>query len=206
MTKIKICGLCRTVDIEYANQALPDYVGFVFAPSRRQVTREMAAGLRAKLDERITPVGVFVREPLEHIVQLYHQGVIRMAQLHGQESGRYIDELIALCDIPIIRAIPIDDADGAVGLPQLLPSKADYLLFDYHEPGSGRRFDWSILAGLSQPFFLAGGITGATLDDALACKPYCVDLSSGAETNGVKDAAKIQNLVQRAHAYPGGSR
>ncbi len=90
MTRIKICGLKRPEDVDYVNQYLPDYAGFVFAGSKRRVTDEQAEELSRKLDERIIPVGVFVNEPVEHIVNLVRKGIIRIVQLHGDEDGIYI--------------------------------------------------------------------------------------------------------------------
>lgn len=93
MTRIKICGLKRPEDVEYVNQYLPDYAGFVFAGSKRKVTDEQAEKLSRKLDERIIPVGVFVNEPAEHIVNLVKKGIIRVVQLHGDEDETYILKL-----------------------------------------------------------------------------------------------------------------
>jgi phosphoribosylanthranilate isomerase len=199
MAKIKICGLSRRADIDYVNEALPDYVGFIFTRSRRQVTAEGAAHLRQFLDDRITPVGVFNFEPVEDIVRLYRHGIIRMAQLHGSVPASYIAELKAACPITVIRVLPIDDA---VGLPLSLPTDADYLLFDYKRPGSSQSFDWNILKGIQKPYFLAGGINAQNIETALSYKPYCVDVSSGAETDGIKNGAKIRSLVELVRALP----
>ena len=93
MTKIKICGLFRPIDIEYVNEALPDYIGFVFAKSKRQVTPEQAGTLRKGLNPQIKAVGVFVNAPMEEVIQLLNNGTIDLAQLHGDEDEEYIKRL-----------------------------------------------------------------------------------------------------------------
>lgn len=194
MSKIKICGLFRLKDIEYVNKALPDYIGLVFAKSRRQVTRETAISLREQLDKRIIPVGVFVNEPAEHIAELYNLGVIQMAQLHGQESDAYIKALKQLCDIPIIKAVRVDTQKD---IQRGEASPGEYLLLDNGEGGTGKQFEWSLISNIKKPYFLAGGINEANIQDAMDLHPFCIDISSGAESNGKKDRDKILNLVQK---------
>jgi phosphoribosylanthranilate isomerase len=194
-TRVKICGLFREEDVAAVNHALPDYVGFVFAPSTRRVTPDEAALLRAQLDERIVPVGVFVEETAERMATLYARGLFAAAQLHGACQPEQIHELRQRCgdELTIIRAVTPEAS------PELLrlPPEVDYPLFDSRQPGSGRRFDWRLLAGVTRPYFLAGGIGLETLDEALALEPYCIDVSSGVETDGVKDSRKINELVKR---------
>ncbi len=178
-SKIKICGLFREQDIEYVNEALPDFIGFVFAEkSKRYVNFNRAENLRKNLSEKIVPVGVFVNEKIENIVALYENGVINMVQLHGRESDEYVAELRKKCDAKIIRAY----IDGL----------CDYVLLDGAVPGSGQVFDWSSLRNRDlSNVFLAGGINLNNIKEALALNPFAVDISSGAETNGFKDREKI---------------
>lgn len=194
MTKIKICGLFRDNDIDAVNEAMPDYIGFVFARSRRQVTVEQAAAMRRRLHPAITPVGVFVNESAEQIMQLFHAGVIGMAQLHGREDESYIRRLKLLCAVPVIKAIRVNSTSDIQDLP---PSGAAYLLLDNGAGGTGQPFDWTLIPEMGKPYFLAGGIDEHNLDDALALSPFCIDVSSGAETDGVKDREKIRRLVSR---------
>jgi len=198
MVKIKLCGLFREQDIAYANEAAPDYIGFVFAPSRRQVTPMQAALLRARLRADITPVGVFVDAPLSTIATLYMEGNIAIAQLHGHEDAAYITALKALCPMPVIKAL--HTSDWTVHWEQ---SAADFFLFDTGSGGTGQTFDWTLLTSLPvmRPYFLAGGITCDNIASALALNPFAVDVSSGAETNSVKDCAKMRALVTAAHEY-----
>ena len=178
-SRIKICGLFREQDIEYVNEALPDFIGFVFAEkSKRYVNFNQAENLRRKLSEKIVPVGVFVNEKIENIVALYESGVINMVQLHGRESDEYVAELRKKCDAKIIRAY----IDGL----------CDYVLLDGAVPGSGQVFDWGTLRSRDlSNVFLAGGINLSNIKEALALNPFAVDISSGAETGGFKDREKI---------------
>lgn len=190
MAKIKICGIRRMDDIEYVNAALPDYIGFVFAPSKRQVTKEQATRLRRELDPRITPVGVFVNADIADIAVLYHDGIIQIAQLHGGESEEYIKMLKEECGVSVIQAIRHGQSDKIVGC-------VDYVLFDAKAGGSGITFDWRDIPECGKPWFLAGGIATHNIDAALSLRPFAVDCSSGSETDGIKDETKIYTLVSR---------
>jgi phosphoribosylanthranilate isomerase len=201
VSKIKICGLFRERDIDFVNEAAPDYVGFVFARSRRQVSVAEALWLRENLKDGIIPVGVFVNAPKEHIVSLYQNQIIAIAQLHGEEDEAYIRSLKSLCSMPVIKALNIDGAKEAGERRE--PSMADYLLFDSGPGGTGKSFDWSLLDSkwIQSHWFLAGGINADNIGVALALNPYCVDVSSGAESNGVKDRDKIIRLVQQVREH-----
>jgi len=187
--KIKICGLKNSVDVDYVNEAMPDYIGFVFAESKRRISPQTAAEFKNRLNPKITAVGVFVNTEISSISQLYSAGVINIAQLHGSESEAYINELKKTCDIPVIKAINIEVSP---------PANADYLLFDNGKGGSGESFDWSLVPKCSKDYFLAGGINLGNIKKAIKLKPYGIDLSSGTETNGKKDREKIIQLVQIA--------
>jgi phosphoribosylanthranilate isomerase len=183
--KIKICGLFRDADIAYANEALPDYVGFVFAESRRRVSAQTAEKLRAGLDARIAPVGVFADAPADEIAALVKNGVIDLVQLHGREDDGYIAALRALCAAPIIQA-------------GFRETDADFMLLDNGSGGTGAAFDWNVIGARRKPFFLAGGIHLENIDRAMGFAPYAIDISGGAETDGVKDAEKMTALVRKA--------
>lgn len=193
MTSIKLCGLKRSEDIQAVNALLPDYIGFVFAQkSSRCVTPERAAELKGLLDPSIRAVGVFVDEKPEEVARLLNAGVIDLAQLHGHEDESYITQLRGLTDRPLIQAFRIRsraDVDCA------LRSSADHLLLDAGA-GTGTTFDWSLLGDLPRPYFLAGGLHPGNVGEAVArLHPYGVDVSSGIETNGHKDAEKMANFV-----------
>ncbi|MDF2987378.1 MAG: phosphoribosylanthranilate isomerase [Eubacterium sp.] len=201
-TKIKICGLSREQDIEYVNEALPDFIGFVFAKSRRQVRTETAAELKNKLDGRIKSTGVFVNEDMSSICTLCSSGVIDYIQLHGDESSKYIETLKELldkanCSRPIIKALRVKDSSSLAARQELNP---DYLLLDTYSHkeygGTGEVFNWNLVQNISKPFFLAGGLKYENVADAVRLvRPFCLDVSSGVETDGFKDRNKIIKLV-----------
>ncbi len=195
MTRVKVCGLKRPEDMAYANELLPDYVGFVFAKaSKRYVSPESAAALREQLSPQIVSVGVFVDEPIEQVAALLESDVIGMAQLHGAESQAYVRKLKSRTQAPIIQAFRIATRDDVLFAEQ---SEADYILLDHGAGGTGESFDWSLLDGIERQFFLAGGLSAENVGEAIArCKPFAVDSSSKLETNGVKDYEKMKAFVE----------
>jgi len=203
-TKIKICGIRRLEDIEYVNEALPDYIGFVFAESRRQVSIDAAAKLKKRLNPKIQAVGVFVNEALERAAWLVNHGMIDMVQLHGDEDKEYISVLRGLMKRgKIIQAVRVQKAQD---IKSAEDSCADYLLFDKFSPdaygGTGESFDWSLLGSVKKPFFLAGGINCGNVKQAVTLlHPYAVDVSSAAETEGVKDKSKIMDIIARVREF-----
>ena len=198
--KIKICGLSREQDIDFVNELQPDYIGFVFAPkSHRYVTPEQAADLRKRLDPGIVSVGVFVNEVPERAASLLNQGIIGMAQLHGQEDDADIDRLRQLTANPILQAFRIG---APADIEKALQSKADGILLDNGAGGTGEAFDWSLLPKIERPWFLAGGLTPENVAEALNVTiPYGVDVSSGVETDRVKDYHKIKSFIQNVRSY-----
>lgn len=193
MTKIKICGLFRAEDIEYVNEAMPDYIGFVFAKSHRQVSKETAQKLKSKLDKNILSVGVFVNEDINTIAEICNKNIIDIVQLHGNEDDKYIEELKKVCSKKIIKAIKVKTVEDII---RWRNSQADVLMFDAGT-GEGKSFDWNLLKNFIRPYFLAGGINESNIEQAIKLKPYCIDVSSGVETNKVKDKNKILTLVRR---------
>ena len=193
MTKIKLCGLSRPEDIQAANRLLPDYVGFVFWPeSRRAVTPAQASALKAALDPSIRAVGVFVDEDPETVAQLLAAGIIDLAQLHGRESPAYLRILSGLVGHKIIQAAKVA---GRADLDRGLETTADHLLLDAGL-GEGKAFDWSLLTDFPRPYFLAGGLTPDNVGEAIqVLRPWGVDVSSGIETDGYKDPAKMEAFV-----------
>lgn len=193
MTKIKLCGLSRPCDIEAANELKPDYIGFVFAPkSRRYVTYKKAEELKSLLSPDIEAVGVFVNEPPQNVATLLKKGIIDIAQLHGDEDEDYIAELRLLTDKPIIKAFRIKTANDIKIVEQ---STADDILLD-SGAGTGTVFDWELLKSIQRPYFLAGGLDARNVASAIkTLNPYAVDVSSGIETDGVKDKTEMAAFV-----------
>jgi len=202
--KIKICGLFRAEDIDHVNEARPDYAGFVFAESRRQVSPGQAGQLRSRLADGIVPVGVFVDAPPETIAGLYRDGIIGIAQLHGSEDEEYIAKLKDICGIPVIKALITPPLLGAANRrfdaslrEELGINLIEYFLVD-SGAGSGKTFNWELLEEhqFDKPWFLAGGINLDNIEKAMALEPYAIDVSSGAETDGIKDRQKILQLIK----------
>ena len=200
-TKIKICGLRRMEDIQAVNEAKPDFCGFVIEVpgSFRSVTVSQAKELAAELDRDIQAVGVFVNAQETLAAELLNQGIISMAQLHGQEDETYIRRLRKLTDRPLIKAFSVrtrKDAEKA------MESTADYILLDQGSGGTGIPFDWSLLPVIERPFFLAGGLGEDNLEIAVhRLHPYAVDLSSGVETDMWKDPVKIKKAVDIVRGF-----
>ncbi len=205
MTKVKICGLKTLEDVMIVNKYLPEYVGFVFAASKRQVSDEQAKRIKEQLDRRIQTVGVFVNEPQEHIVSLYEQGILDVVQLHGNEDNQYIKELRKKVEVPIIKAVRVQNVEQ---VKMELQSDADFLLFDTYKKdsygGSGECFELAVLKQIlkeemiTKPFFIAGGLDSKNVDEVLAeMTCYGVDVSSGVETAHKKDEAKVQEFINQ---------
>ncbi|MFA6689436.1 MAG: phosphoribosylanthranilate isomerase [Sphaerochaetaceae bacterium] len=191
MTGIKICGLRRHEDILFVNELGPEYVGFVIdvPSSPRSIDARHLTGLVQELDDGIVKVGVFVDESLDFVSGLLADGLIDMAQLHGDEPDAYVSEL---CSVgrPVIKAFRFFDLDRASSCP------ADYILIDGAVAGSGHTFPWDAVSTVRRPFFLAGGLDSANVGEAVArLRPFAVDVSSSVESGGVKDFSKMAEFI-----------
>jgi len=195
MTRIKLCGLSRPLDIMTANELMPDYIGFVFAPaSRRYVPPQEAGRLRKMLRPGIQAVGVFVDEAPEAVARLMGNGTIDLAQLHGHEDEAYISRLRSLTAGKIIQAFRIRSEED---LRRAVRSSADHILLD-SGAGTGSVFDWKLLKAekSERQYLLAGGLDCRNVREAVRqLHPWAVDVSSGIETGGVKDAGKMADFV-----------
>lgn len=199
--KVKLCGLSRMEDIRYVNEFGPDYVGFVFAKSRRQVTPVQAAALRRALAAPIQAVGVFVNEAPETVARTARDVFLNAVQLHGDEDAAYIARLRTLLppDTNSWKAVRVQKESD---LQHAQCYGADLVLFDAFSKdaygGTGKTADWSLFGRVSppRPFFLAGGLHAGNLREAARqVRPDGVDLSGGIETNGVKDREKIKQIL-----------
>lgn len=200
--KVKMCGISQVDTIPAVVEAKPDYMGLVFASSKRQVTVEQAKTLVEALHKQckaqndtvsIKTVGVFVNETLDNLVTIANEANLDVVQLHGDEDEAFIQSLKERTNVEIWKAIQIRSTADAEAW---IDSSADMLLFDaYHKDergGTGGVFDWSCLDTFERPFMLAGGIDSTNVARAIrTVRPYGIDISSGIETNGVKDDEKI---------------
>ena len=215
--KVKMCGISKVETIPAVVEAKPDYMGLVFAPSKRQVTVDQAKTLVEELhkqytkrynngaeqsnNDEIKTVGVFVNETLDNLVSIATETNLDAVQLHGDEDEAFIQSLKERTNVEVWKAVQIRSAADAEAW---IDSSADMLLFDaYHKDergGMGEVFDWSCLDEFERPFMLAGGIDSTNVARAIrTVRPYGIDISSGIETEGVKDDEKIKaftNIVR----------
>ena len=215
--KVKMCGISKVETIPAVVEAKPDYMGLVFAPSKRQVTVDQAKTLVEELhkqytkrynngaeqsnNDEIKTVGVFVNETLDNLVSIATEANLDVVQLHGDEDEAFIQSIKERSNVEIWKAVQIRSAADAEAW---IDSSADMLLFDaYHKDdrgGTGEVFDWSCLDEFERPFMLAGGIDSTNVARAIrTVRPYGIDISSGIETEGVKDDEKIKaftNIVR----------
>ena len=200
--KVKMCGISKVETIPAVVEAKPDYMGLVFAPSKRQVTVEQAKILIEELHKQcinhydikvVKTVGVFVNETLDNLVRIADTANLDAVQLHGDEDEAFIQSLKERTNVEIWKAVQIR---SAADVEKWIDSSADILLFDaYHKDergGTGEVFDWSSLDAFERPFMLAGGIDSTNVARAIrTVRSYGIDISSGIETNGMKDDKKI---------------
>lgn len=196
MTKIKICGLFRDVDAKYINDSKPDYAGFVIGvpKSKRNIDYNTAKRLRELINSSIPTAGVFINHPVENVARLVNDGIISIVQLHGSEDDVYIEKLRELVPTTEIWKAFVVKFEKDVETAN--SSTADKVLLD-SGTGCGKLFDWSVLRGINREFILAGGLNSENIPQAVEqIHPFAVDLSSGVETDGVKDAEKIDSAVK----------
>lgn len=202
MPKIKICGLMRDCDVDFINEARPDYIGFVFAHTRREISVEDARRFREHMAAGILAVGVFVDEEPGRVAWLLQEGIIDIAQLHGHEDAAYVEWLKEHTKSPVIKALHPGKEQGEGSYGEYVRAGVDYFLFDSSSAtmvgGTGKTFDWNLIPGGRHPFFLAGGLHAGNVEEAVRrVQPYAVDISSGVETGGMKDRDKILEIVRR---------
>lgn len=189
MTKVKICGLSTREAVEVAVNSGADYIGFVFAKSKRQVGIKQASHLAQFIPKTVQKVGVFVSPTLMELQEAIVKVPLDLVQIHGEFSDEDFEKL----HVPSIRAIPVEKTLEEI------ETKADFLLFDAPLAGSGKTFDWELLKNqvIEKPYFLAGGLTVDNVKQAITFfRPYAVDVSSGVETDGKKDLLKILGFIE----------
>ncbi len=201
---IKLCGMRRSEDAAYCNECMPDYIGFIFAESKRKVLPELAEQLRSKLDPKIVTVSVTVNATIEFFAEI--SGSADIFQLHGNEDAEYILALRKL--FPEKEIWKAGRIRSEADIDALAEISADKFVLDAFSAdaygGTGKKIDEKLLAyaknKLSKPFFIAGGIDSSNIADIInKYAPYGVDLSSGIETNGFKDRAKMLEIMKIYH-------
>lgn len=193
---IKICGITTIEAALAVADAGADWLGFVFAPSKRRITPEAAAEIARQLPDSIGKVGVFVNETIENIHAIAAEVGLDYVQLHGDESAAFAEKLA----LPVIKAFSIEGLQAAT----VRDYPCEFFLIDspgeVYRGGSGVTFDWERLLKLGlerNKLILAGGLSAENIGAALAAvQPAGVDVSSGVETNGKKDVQKIREFVR----------
>jgi len=203
MTKIKICGLTRVEDVVWANEMMPDYVGFVFAQSKRRIDAKKAREIVDKLNPNIKKVGVFVNQMPEHLSEIIKSCRLDIAQLHGDETPEYCNQI----DIPVWKAMSVKSKRQ---LDALNHYDVDAILLDGYNPkakggtGTGFNWEWAKEMNFNMPLVLAGGLNADNVLQAInTLHPFVVDVSSSVETNGVKDFTKIITFIRKVRDING---
>ncbi len=197
MTKVKICGLKCENDIDYVNELMPDYVGFVFAKSKRQVDKFKAKQLIEKLDKKIKKVGVFLNRPLSELNEIAEFCELDIVQLHGDEPAEYCNQV----NHNVWKAFRIKTAEDMKHIHQydIKGCLLDTYVKDAYG-GTGEVFNWDVASHISKENFviLAGGLKEDNIEKAIqTVRPQVVDVSSGVETDGYKDFEKMKRFIER---------
>lgn len=197
MTKVKICGLKEVLHVQAAVNAGADAIGFVFAPSKRLVSITQAHELAKHVPLGVLKIGVFVNPTAEELRAAVEGVPLDYVQYHGEETPDFIREQ----GFPAIKALSVRSEEDIKAAGQY---DVDYYLFDApgtdFKGGSGHTFDWTLLETVGIPkekLILAGGLKQDNIREALSLvAPFMVDVSSGVETDGVKDKEKIEGFLQ----------
>lgn len=198
MTKVKICGLMKSVHVQAAVEAGADAVGFVFAPSRRRIAIEEAKELARYVPENVMKIGVFVNATREELEQAFREVPLDFIQYHGEESSEFIQSV----GLPSIKVISVCGIEDVIGVSDI---HSNYVLFDTpgveFRGGSGEVFDWRLMKGElpRDRMILAGGLNVRNVREAIRqVHPFMVDVSSGVEIEGRKDEALIRKFIRTA--------
>ena len=196
MTKVKVCGIRRQVEAEWALEAGADAIGFVFADSKRKVDVEKAAEISKAVSPDLLKIGVFVNETKERMEEIFHLVELDYVQLHGDESVEFCETL----NLPFIKAISVKERKDIDGIEEF---PGEMILLDSgkgpHRGGNGTTFNWDYAHSLNIPqhLILAGGLNPDNVREAIIkVRPYMVDVSSGVETEGEKDRLKIESFIK----------
>ena len=195
MARVKICGINSPEDVEIVNELKPDYVSFAFYKNKRQVTYEKARKLKQILDKDIRVIGVFVDENTNVVASAANDDLLDVIEFHGNEGPGEIERIKAFTSKPIIQGFRIRSrADVEVAL----DSHADSILM-YSDSECGVPMDWKLLTNVTRPYFLAGGLNAYNIEKAIKiCHPFAVSVTTGVETDGIKDREKMAAFIKMA--------
>ena len=195
MARVKICGINSPEDVEIVNELKPDYVSFAFYKNKRQVTYEKARKLKQLLDKDIRVIGVFVDENTNVVASAANDDLLDVIEFHGNEGPGEIERIKAFTEKPIIQGFRIRSrADVELAL----DSHADSILM-YSDSESGVPMDWKLLKNVTRPYFLAGGLNADNIEKAIKiCHPFAVSVTTGVETDGIKDREKMAAFIKMA--------
>ncbi len=195
MARVKICGINSPEDVEIVNELKPDYVSFAFYKNKRQVTYEKARKLKQILDKDIRVIGVFVDENTNVVASAANDDLLDVIEFHGNEGPGEIERIKAFTSKPIIQGFRIRSrADVEVAL----DSHADSILM-YSDSECGVPMDWKLLTNVTRPYFLAGGLNADNIEKAIKiCHPFAVSVTTGVETDGIKDREKMAAFIKMA--------
>lgn len=202
MTAIKFCGLRREEDISFVNSLEAEFCGFIMSPKFwRYVAPEDVLKLRSNLNPKTKVVGVFVDEDVSYVAGVINDGIIDIAQLHGSESEEYINELRKKTNgKAVITKVFLIKSDEDISKAKV--SSADYVLLDSGVGGTGETFDWELIKNIGRDYFLAGGLNSENVKGAVErFNPFAVDVSSGVETDKVKDFKKMEAFAKSARNF-----
>lgn len=198
MVKIKVCGLKREEDIKYVNELKPDYIGFVFAKSSREITLEWGKNLVKKLDKNIKTVGIFVDKEISEVEKIASTLKLHVLQFHGKEDNEYMS---CFKDYEVWKALGVTSKEDLKGISKY---KADGILLDSKVlgriGGTGESFNWDIISNfkVNKKLILAGGLNSNNVKEGISkVKPNIVDVSSGVEIESFKDFSKIKEFIKK---------
>lgn len=204
MAKVKICGIKREKDVEIVNSFMPDYVGFVFAESKRKVSVEEAQRLILGLNPQIKKVGVFVNESYAKVMSIAQILKLDVLQFHGDEENEYLEKFktYEVWKAASIKSKSDIEKASLYNVNGIVVDSLD----ESGNGGTGKKFDWSILKkyknSILKPIFVAGGLNEENIQECIKeLQPFGVDVSSGVESNGVKDKLKIKNFITKVRNF-----
>lgn len=195
MALVKICGIRTEQDAVIINEAKPDFAGFICSQGfRRSITLEKAVALRKQIRAGISTVGVFVNEEIDTVLSFLESGAINAVQLHGNEDNNYIDLLRTYTDAVIVKAFVVKTKED---IETAEKSHADMIILD-SGTGTGKEFNQELIGNFPRKYFLAGGMNPGTVAEKIKkLNPFAVDVSSGVETDGVKDRQKVLEFIKQ---------